>query len=469
MKVKRIILAVSFFMGVQGVYAQENVPSDLGGPRFIAWNNDYQYLGNSDNRTGYWAEGLNYIPLSQNPETYLTVGGEGRWMYEYLNHASANFEPNDRNESVAQRLRLFGDLHLNKNFRLFLELGDNWAYDAEVPTPANYDAVDIQQAFFDYQFKLNENMQVGFRPGRFVMPLGSKILVSTRDGSNLQYNYDGLRAWLNYQDNLKVDVFNVKPVKFKRGSFDDQADNSREFKGIYLTASMSDENIDKANFDLYFFDMNHDRKIFTDQFGKQNRNSIGARLYGQKNNIDYDFEYVHQFGDFGEKDIQAYAVFSKFGYQIDQKFNPYIALQSMLFSGDNDLNDQKLKTFESPFSRTALFSGAAEFGLMNALFIKPSLSLNLLPKVNLTASYAVLQKQTKNDSIYHAPSGVSWNDHYQTSSKDIANITELELNYDYSRNLNFNVLFSNVDAGQALKEMGGKTNNYISVTTQFKF
>lgn len=473
MKMK-VLAVVSLFSCITHVYAEDHIPSveipkDLGGPRFLAWNNDYSYLSKSENRQGTWNERLNYIPLGNDAENYITVGGEARWMYEYLNHATANLTPQDRNESVAQRLRLFGDLHLQQNFRMFLELGDNWAFDAEVPTPANYDAFDIQQFFVDYRLPITENLQLTLRPGRFVMPLGSKILVSTRDGSNVQYNYDGLATWFNYRDQIKIDVFDVKPVKFQRGSFDDKTDQSRELKGIYFNGKILEQPANQAKLDLYYFDMHHDQRIFTDGADVQNRKSIGARVFGQKENIDYDFEYIRQFGDYGDKNIRAYAAFSQVGYHFEQKLNPHLSLQSMLFSGDNDLQDQRLKTFESPFPRTALFSGAAEFGLMNAIFIKPTFALDLMPNMNLKTSYGVLKKHKNNDAIYHAPSGIAWNEHDQTKSKDIAGITEVELDYQYNRNLNFNLLFSNVDAAQALKETGGKTNNYLSVTTQFKF
>ncbi|WP_171264285.1 alginate export family protein [Acinetobacter sp. ANC 3832] len=305
---EKISLGLCLIFFLENIYAQRVIPDDLGGPRFIAWNNDYQYLSGFDNKQNTWSENLNYIGLGSNPENYLTIGGEGRWMYEYLNHASANLNPNDRNESVAQRLRFFEDLHFNKNFRLFLELGDNWAFDAEVPTPANYDAFDIQKLFFDYRFNLTDDINFSFRPGRFVMPLGSKIIVSTRDGSNVQYNYDGLRAWLNYKDHVKVDLF------------DDKTDQNLELKGIYVNSKLDNQRLSQPQLDVYYFDMHHDQRMLTNTFVEQNRKSIGARLFGRHKSFNYDLEYIQQFGKYGDQDIDAYAVFSNFGYTFKQNY-----------------------------------------------------------------------------------------------------------------------------------------------------
>lgn len=45
---KAILLLCSSIICVQSIDAQDSIPNDLGGPRFVAWQNDDQYLAHAE-------------------------------------------------------------------------------------------------------------------------------------------------------------------------------------------------------------------------------------------------------------------------------------------------------------------------------------------------------------------------------------------------------------------------------------
>lgn len=55
-------------------FAATAIPKDHGGPRFITWTNDYSHLKSEENRTEAWQEKLNYIPVGQDPDYYMSIG-----------------------------------------------------------------------------------------------------------------------------------------------------------------------------------------------------------------------------------------------------------------------------------------------------------------------------------------------------------------------------------------------------------
>ena len=454
------------------VYADEPIaiPADKGGPRFTPWMNDYSYLKDERNHTGTWQEKFNYIPLGDNPDNYLTVGGEIRYYAQDWEHVTLGVKNNDHNDSIEQRLRLFSDFHVGPNFRFFLEMSDNWEFGAEFPTPTNYSAVDFSQVFLDYRLNFNKDFNVTIRPGRFNMPLGSGIVVGTRDGANVWYTYDGVQTLWNLGQNTKLNIFDVKPVTVEKGSFENKPDNSREFSGAYLTQNLPN----KDKLDIYYYDVKHNNNIkYPNLVGHQDRESVGLRYYGKNKQFDYDVEGIYQFGTMANADIEAYAGISNLGYTFDtpilaKPIKTRLGLRSSIFSGDNNTHDNTLKTFEPPFPRTAYYSYSGLFTLMNIVQVEPSLTFTVNPKFNFKVAYELLRKAESEDSIYYGGTGrpliVA-----SSEKKDLAKVAEIQIHYISTRNLYFNLTYALIKVEDALKAVGGADTNYVGLWGQFKF
>ncbi|GAB3045615.1 alginate export family protein [Stenotrophomonas tumulicola] len=432
--------------------------------QLIAWLNDYSYLQDPKNRTGAGWERLSYIPLGNDPSHFLSIGGEARYYAQYWEHVTLGVRPDDRNDSVEQRLRLYGDLHWGPNLRAFVELGDNWEFGAEFPTPNNFDSVDVSQAFLDLSFNAGGN-RFTFRPGRFQMPLGNGIMMGTRDGTNVRYTYNGLRAWMTTVGGNRLDVFAVRPMAVGRGSFDNDDDNSRDFSGAYFAHPTGKG----SGVDVYFYNMGHDRVEFPGLIGAQRRQSYGARMFGKPGHWDYDLEGVLQRGRYAGEDIRAWGVISNGGFTFSNtRFTPRLGARFNAFSGDDEPGRGRLGTFEAPFPRTALHTDAGLFVFMNLVNFAPSIAFQFTPKVRFSAGLDFLWRESTQDAIYYGGSGRPLATP-TTRDRHVATSVDLQLDYQVNRNLNFHLFTSHIEAGSALLAAGGATTDYVGIWGQYRF
>lgn len=445
----------------------EPVPTPPPAPivHMIPWANDYSYLADPAMRSGAGWERLAYIPLGDDPGTFLTIGGELRYYAQYWEHVTLGIVPNDRNDSIQQRVRLHGDLHVGRNFRAFLELGDNWEFGAEFPTPSNFDAVDIQQAFVDVSFQVGEGSRLTLRPGRFVMPLGNGIMVGTRDGTAVRYTYDGLRAMLSTGGGARIDVFATRPMRVERGSFDNRPDNGRDFSGVYFSRPTGPG----SGWDLYHYNVGHEHVSFPGGSGPQRRRSFGARVFGRPGAWDYDLEAVVQTGSFADQDIRAWGIISNGGYTFgDLRFSPRLGVRFNAFSGDDDPGRGRLGTFEAPFPRTALHTDAGVFVFMNLVNLAPSVAFQFSEGVRASAGVNGMWRESTADDIYYGGTGRSLTA-VPTRDRHVATSLDLQADWQVNRHLNFHLYGSHIRAGSALTAAGGETTNYVGFWGQFRF
>lgn len=90
-----------------------------------------------------------------------------------------------------------------------------------------------------------------------------------------------------------------------------------------------------------------------------------------------------------------------FGYSFaDLPFSPRLGLNADAISGDGNLRDGRLGTFNPLFPKLPYFSEANLAGPANLLDVQPNLALTLLPKVVLTLGWNPLWKQAKADAFY---------------------------------------------------------------------
>ena len=68
----------------------------------------------------------------------------------------------------------------------------------------------------------------------------------------------------------------------------------------------------------------------------EQRYTIGTRLFGRHGPVDYNFEFIYQFGHFGGRPISAFAVFSDTGFTFASAWGkPRIAMKADAASGGN--------------------------------------------------------------------------------------------------------------------------------------
>lgn len=435
----------------------------------IPWADNPVYLADPEIRNSDFLGHIRYIPLSDNAKDYLSIGGEVRYQYQDYEHALLGVGGvSNPNSMLQQRLRVSGDLNLSNGLRVFAELGDNREFEAERVSRFNRDKTDVQQMFVELTSGDSAYGTVQLRAGRFVMPLGSIRLAGLREGANVRYTYDGAKVTWTTPSKSRWELFSVSPTQIDPLKFDDQRDKTQDFSGLYGTNVWSPAG---SQVDLYTYTFGRDRATYTSSTGSERRNSYGARFYGQQSQWDYDLETVLQGGSSAGRSIRAWGVMSQAGFTFsDVKYSPRLGFRANAFSGDDDPNDNTLGDFVAPALASGLvFTDANWFTATNMVNIAPVvLSLKFSQNVKAEVNVDYLMRESTKDGIYYLPTSAPYASN-QGDARHVATNTNFILDWRLNRFTTVHAMYTHVQAGRALEDIGGTNTDYFGVYTQFVF
>ena len=365
----------------------------------LAYDEDSSVVRDRNCRGDLW-DAVKYLPLNSSGETYLSLGGQIRERYEYFSNANWGLGAQTPNGYLLQRYMIHADLHVGSGFRLFgelksgLENGRNGG-----PRPSiDEDELDVNQAFLDVKLHDWEQGSVTLRAGRQEMTFGSSRLISVREGPNVRQSFDGIRLILAV-NKWRIDAFATKPVETNAGVFDDSPDHTRSFWGAYATTAIPGR--ENGNIDLYYFGLDRKSATFNQGTEREQRPSVGSRLWGHPGPWDYNFEVLVQWGTFGRGNIRAWTVASDTGYaKHSWPLHPRIGLKADIASGDKNPASPDLQTFNGLFPKGAYFSEADLIGPANFADLHPSATLSLSKRLSLTVDGDFFWRESTHDGIY---------------------------------------------------------------------
>jgi hypothetical protein len=433
----------------------------------LRYDENYSYLLRTTRGNDLF-DPIKNVPLNQSGDFYLSFGGEARVRYEYFHNPQWGLAPQDNNGYWLQRYMLHADIHATEWFRTFVQLKSGLETDRNGgPRPTDRDEADLHQAFFDVRLPLSETNSLTFRVGRQELAYGSSRLISVRESPNVRQSFDGVKTILEL-GKTRIDAFAVKPVETKPGVFDDCPEPDEKFWGIYGVTPLP--GIRGANVDLYYLGLERKNAEFNQGIARELRHTMGTRLWGKAHHIDYNFEFVYQFGTFGKGDISAWTAASDTGYTFESTaWKPRIGLKADITSGDRSPNDRDLETFNPLFPRGAYFSETALIGPANHIDLHPSLELKPIEQLKLTVDWDFFWRESTRDAIYGngvnvvVPGG-SGRDRY------VGNQVQLLAEWQLQRHLTLSTAYAHFFAEDFLKESTpGKDVDYASIWLTFKF
>lgn len=410
---------------------------------------------------------LKWIPLREDGSWYVTLGGELRVRYEYSRDPVFGLASPQRNDYFLNRAFLFADVHFGPNFRTFVEFVSGYAPGwTGSPPPTQKDTFDIQQGFGELGFPVSEG-NLSVRIGRQEMSFGSSRLVSVRDSPNVRRSFDGARiTWIESKD-LRVDAFAAQPVAPQNWSFDDRRDQTQDFWGMYATANMPAVPGLKADF--YYMGLNRENARFARGVAFERRQTLGTRLFGNHANFDWNVEGAFQFGSFGNASIRAWALSSDSGYTFsDQAWKPRLGLKADAFSGDSNLHDGSLGTFNSLFPKLPYFSEANLVAPSNLMDLQPNLSLAAAPGVEVIVGWNPLWKQSKADAFYAPPLNPVARTS-ATQSRYVGQQWIASVEWSATPQLTLAATYVHFEPGSVTRQAGGRPGEFFATWAQFRF
>ena len=432
----------------------------------IRYDEDWSALRDPALRTDP-LDAIKWIPLNGDGSWYMTLGGEFRERFESSRNRGFGLPTRGQDDYFLHRIYLFSDVHYGPHVRSFVEVatGAVSGWDGIVPATQE-DDFDLLQGFGEITLPLTSGT-VMLRAGRQEMSFGSSRLVSVRESPNIRRSFDAIRvSWRPSQD-FKADAFVARPVIPQTGTFDDGNDPDQLFGGVYSTFSVSAVPGLKA--DLYYFGLERDVAAFAQRRGREERHTVGTRLFGTSGAFDYNLEAAYQFGSFGSSDISAWTTSADIGYTLDAlPFSPRLGLKADAISGDGDLHDNRLGTFNPLFPKLPYFSEANLAAPANLLDIQPGISISPRKDLKFELSWNPLWKESKEGAFY-GPSLTAVKGTAGGNSRFIGQQFIASGDWSVTERLSVSGTYVHFEPGARLKDVDASSGDYLALSTQWRF
>lgn len=403
---------------------------------------------------------LKDIGLSPDGAVTLSLGGQVRIRPEFSRQPVFGLAAPAQNNGLLIRSFLSADLKLGPHLRAFVEFVSGQAPIWSVTPPGTQlDRLDLLQGYGELALPTGDN-SIMIRGGRQQMSFGSSRLVSVRESPNVRRAFDGVRAaWITGPDR-RIDAFLVRPVVPLAGLLDDKSDQTQRFWGVYATSPVP--GLPGLNADLYYLGIKRENARFAQGTADERRHTLGSRLFGKASGFDWNVEGAVQFGSFGQGDIRAWTASAELGYSFaDLPFAPRIGLNADAISGDGNLRDRKLGTFNPLFPKLPYFSEANLVGPANLLDIQPNITLTLLPQVKMTVGWNPIWKQTTADAFY-GPAVTPVARTAGGAGRYLGQQISTSVEWSPAGNLTLGGTFVSYTPGERIKQAGGVAGSFAA-------
>src|ERR1700730_12770375 len=451
------------------------------------YDENWSFLRDLSKGTDFF-DPIKWIPLGEKASWFLTLGGELRERFQDVRNPAFGLPSPVRNTDFFHRTFLFGDIHLGPHFRTFVELV-NGVTDGTTKNKSTFqqDSLDVFQAFADVVLPAGKSKDFTLRIGRQDLMFGSSRLVSLREAPNVRRAFDGVRTFWKAANGKRVDAFLVRPVNPQFGVFDDSRDRTQLFWGVYATSPVPRVKGLKA--DLYYLGLHRRDAPFAQGRAQEHRHTIGARLFGNRTGFDldeeefnfdsrrapdvetkfdWDVEGDYQFGSFGAAEIGAWMISSNWGYTFTEfALSPRLGLKADAASGEGNLHDHRLGTFNPLFPALRYYSLVRLFEPANLLHFEPSITVDLAKNVSAVVAGSALWKVRVADAFYAPPlvpvPGTV------TSGRYIGQQESAVLAWKANAHLTVAFNYAHFIPGGSVKTAGGHSGDFFPVLAQFKF
>jgi len=438
----------------------------------MRYDEGYRFLADPSKRIDLW-DCVKYIRLDG--AGFLSLGGEIRLRFEGYENDSFNSNPKADSDSFLQRYLFHADYHPTEWLRIFGQLQSSLENGRPEPTgppdfagrrPTDRDTIDIHQLFTDLVTTTGADERLTLRLGRQEMSYGSGRLIGPREGPNNRRAYDAVR-FLYERDDLSVDGFFSSPVEVDTEGFDDQNVNDVWFWGVYAT--MPFHPLRGMRLDLYYLGLSNPHDVFSQGAGREQRQTVGLRFFGNLGRWDINDEAIYQFGRFRSGDISAWFVATDQGYTLaDLWAKPRLGLRVSGASGDSSGNDADLQTFNALFAPGNYFTEAGLLSPQNFFNIYPNIRITPFPRWTAELAVDFHWRENLGDGIYRPGGSVIYK-----GDKDFGRFIGTEIyfatGWQVTPHLGLYGAYSHFFAGQFIHQNLGRDVDFVGLWTIYKF
>jgi EmrB/QacA subfamily drug resistance transporter len=353
---------------------------------------------------------LKAIPLGDGAS--LTLSAELR-----LRHAAYDNALLRRGDDFRQTLVrgvAGADLRLNANARVYGELASGQVAGRRAVAGPNFqnDAA-LQQLFVDARGEIGGAL-VGVMVGRQEFADGPRQLLSVSDGPNLHRTWNGVRVYAHGR-RARVGAFDFTATRLGRATFDEAVNRGEHLRGLNASVILAREA--RAG-DVYLdpFWLHTDRAAQTVSAGAgatgatratDDRDTYGARLWGRRGILAFDWTVARQTGTVAGHDVHAWGAFGVHSVTLSRAaWKPRLTARVDVASGASGAAGRGTLGF-NPLYASSNYVGEGQFlSLSNLLLVAPGVSVAPSRGGDITIEYGVARRLREHDDAGRALGGL---------------------------------------------------------------
>ncbi|MFB3887175.1 MAG: alginate export family protein [Thermodesulfobacteriota bacterium] len=468
------LMVLSFVYGVFPTWASEST-SEPKRPAYQIrrFDEDWSGLkGVNRSQTGDFWDLIKFIPVTEDYNVWLSLGGQVRERYEYYHQyffgASA---PEKSDGYLLSRFRLSADLHITPYFRLFAEGKSSLSTERELlggRSNSYVDTIDLQNGFGEFMLPLGKETSVMLRGGRQELLFGAQRLVGPSDwGGNVRRTFDGGLGVIRYRD-WSITPFWAEFVPVKKHDFNESTSRNKLY-GVYSTGGL---HILPLNVDLYWLDVNNKTAAFNGTSGRERRHTLGGRIWGKigTTGLDFEVEGAGQFGEIGHQDIAAWMLTAILGYSPPiANLSPRVYAEFDYASGDSHPGGD-VGTFNQLYPTGHSFLGYIDYiGRQNIISPSAGLSLNPIRGLSISLQEYFFWRESDRDALYNKSGGVI-RPGTTTTARYVGSETDLYITYNLDRHILVYGGYSHFFPGDFIDKTGpDKDSDFLYTAIQYTF
>ncbi len=472
-----LVLQVLFFVyAVFPVWATDGqTASEIERPAYQVrrFDEDWSILRGVDrSQTGDFWDLLKFIPITQDQNVWLSLGGQVRERFEYFGQYLFGAEggPKKSDGYLLSRFRLSVDLHITQYFRVFAEAKSSLSTDRELlggRSNAFVDTIDLQNGFADVMIPLGNQASVTVRGGRQELLFGAQRLVGPSDFTNVRRTFDGAGGIIRYHDwtitPFWAELVDVDKYHFNRASSD------RQLFGIYGTGGL---HILPVNLDLYWLGVHNPEVTFNGTRGTERRHTLGGRIWGKidKTGLDFEVEGAAQVGTIGSRDILASMFTAVLGYRLPiESLSSRVYVEFDYASGDNRSGGD-VGTYNQLYPTGHSFLGYIDYiGRQNIISSSAGISLSPIRSLSLSLQQYFFWRDSDRDALYNKSGGVLRPGN-TTRARYVGAETDFFATYSFDRHILLYGGYSHFFPGDFIDKTGpSKGSDFFYTAIQYTF
>jgi hypothetical protein len=259
----------------------------------------------------------------------------------------------------------------------------------------------------------------------------------------------------------------VRPVLNKEGWFEDRSDPTQRFFGVYAT--MPVKTVPGLSVDIYYLVLDRTGAVLDAGTANEQRHTAGTRIFGIAGAIDYNFEAIYQYGEFGNRPIGAFALFSDSGYTIASAWGrPRFALKADVVSGGDSRGVGTLGTFYPLFPKNNYFNESNVQTPMSYMDVYPYVQIQPRRELAFMAGADILWRQNIHDSFYQPP-GVPIIPGSANTERFLGEALNLQVEWQATPNVDVNTAVVRFLADGLLDAVGHQNITWTGVWATFNF